>query len=382
MSLKEDKTFKEYTRQELYTLIWSKPISKVIQDYALTNSAFKKICRNYDIPLPKRGYWQKLKFDKVVFQTPLSLRKKVYENIKLPYRIEGEINLEKLSELNLLIREIRNDKSLPIEVPEKLSKPDKIIVRTRDYFKNKKKDSYPRITKVPDDGVFSISVSKALERRALIFANSLIKLFEKRGHKAVVITNHKYANYNGTKLIVNGEYYSIRIREIDKRVMEKHHKYDWMEARYYPTGKLVLKIDNFNTYEWKDGVNKKIEQKLPDILAYLELRSQREKKERIESNIRQQENERKRKIEIEINRRKNKELDTFRSLLNRSSRWQKSIYLKNYIEVLEKNAFEKGLLTDEIKKNFQWMKDKADWYDPLIEKDDELFKGIDRDSLM
>ena len=28
-----------------------------------------------------------------------------------------------------------------------------------------------------------------------------------------------------------------------------------------------------------------------------------------------------------------------------------------------------------------WAKEKADWYDPFIEKDDALLSGIDRDSL-
>ena len=33
------------------------------------------------------------------------------------------------------------------------------------------------------------------------------------------------------------------------------------------------------------------------------------------------------------------------------------------------------------KRLLDWAKEKADWYDPFIEKDDALLSGIDRDSL-
>lgn len=51
-----------------------------------------------------------------------------------------------------------------------------------------------------------------LTRRVLIFNDSLIKLLKKRGHVVKILTNQKYYDHNGTKLIIFGEYYYDRIR--------------------------------------------------------------------------------------------------------------------------------------------------------------------------
>ena len=52
--------------------------------------------------------------------------------------------------------------------------------------------------------------------------------------------------------------------------------------------------------------------------------------------------------------------------------------LRNYIKAVELNAVENNKMTLDLKR---WINEKADWYDPLIEKEDELFKNINRDTL-
>lgn len=369
------------TREQLYNLVWTKPVSKILVEYSITQTGFKNLCNENDVPLPHNGYWQKLRHNKKVVQTPLPVTDKSYTDINLPKRVVGEESLNSLSELNLLTRDIKNNKNLPIEVPQKLIKPDKIIRTTRDYFKRKKQAKHNDKVEFPKEGIFSIQVSDGLKRRSLIFANTLIKLFRKRGHDVKVFTNQEYYNHNGTKIIVFGEYFGIRIRESNLRVMEKHPKYDWKEAKYYPSGKLSLKIDNFHSYEWSDSKIKKLETKLPNILAYLELRAKRKKQKRIESEIWHREYERKKKIEEEFKERREKELNAFKAVISNSSRWQKAMDLRNYIKVVEKDAIENNKLNEELKTWLKWIKDKADWYDPLIEKEDELFKEVDRDTL-
>ena len=153
--------------------------------------------------------------------------------------------------------------------------------------------------------------------------------------------------------------------------MEQHPRYDWKEAKYYPSGTLTLKIDNFHRYEWRDAKKIKLEDKLPNILAYLEIRAKKKKEERIQREIRHNEFER---------QRRNKELEAFKEIINHSSRWQKAIDLRNYIKVVEENAIQNKTMNDELKNWLIWIKEKTDWYDPLIEKKDELFKNVDRNS--
>jgi hypothetical protein len=59
------------TRQELYDLVWSEPVYKVAERYGISGVAFAKKCRNFGIPLPERGYWNRLQAGKKVRKTPL-----------------------------------------------------------------------------------------------------------------------------------------------------------------------------------------------------------------------------------------------------------------------------------------------------------------------
>jgi len=54
------------TRQQLYELVWSEPVSKIAPRYNISGVGFAKLCRREDVPLPPRGYWAKLKFGKKV----------------------------------------------------------------------------------------------------------------------------------------------------------------------------------------------------------------------------------------------------------------------------------------------------------------------------
>ena len=49
-----------YKRDELYNQVWSEPMTKVASRYGVSDVALAKMCRQLDVPLPSRGYWQKL----------------------------------------------------------------------------------------------------------------------------------------------------------------------------------------------------------------------------------------------------------------------------------------------------------------------------------
>lgn len=365
----------KFSRKELYDLVWSKPVFQIIKEYSISNSTFKALCKDNYIPLPKNGHWQKIKHNKKVIVMPLPELDKEQGEICL------KEDLKPLSKLNELVRAIKNDESLPLKVPENFNKTDAIIVRTKRYYNAVAKTKYPREVDKPKEYVFTIQVSKSLEKRAYLFADTFIKLMKARGHDFINVTDSEYTSGNGDKLVVFGEYYNIRIREPDYRIMEDHPTYSWKEAKYYPTGKLMLKLDDLHDYAWTDTKNQLLEYKLPNILAYLELRAKREIKERIEREIWHKEYKRKQKIEEGLKAKREKELEAFKSVINHSSRWQKAMDLRNYIVAVENNAIENNRMDDDLKKWLLWVKDKADWYDPLIEKEDELFQNVDRDTI-
>ncbi len=65
-----------FTRKEFYDLIWSKPITHIAKDFALSDVAIHKICKKHDVPNPPLGWWAKKAHGKKVVQTPLPKLKK------------------------------------------------------------------------------------------------------------------------------------------------------------------------------------------------------------------------------------------------------------------------------------------------------------------
>jgi len=45
------------TRSEFYDLVWSKPMTHLAKEFALSDAALHKICKKHDIPKPPMGWW-------------------------------------------------------------------------------------------------------------------------------------------------------------------------------------------------------------------------------------------------------------------------------------------------------------------------------------
>ena len=59
------------TREELYSLVWAKPMTEVGQDFQISDRAMAKICARKQVPVPPRGYWAKKNAGKTVPKPPL-----------------------------------------------------------------------------------------------------------------------------------------------------------------------------------------------------------------------------------------------------------------------------------------------------------------------
>jgi len=48
-------------RAELFERVWSLPVAKLAEEWGITGTGLKKVCRRVQIPVPPRGYWAKMK---------------------------------------------------------------------------------------------------------------------------------------------------------------------------------------------------------------------------------------------------------------------------------------------------------------------------------
>jgi hypothetical protein len=49
------------TRRELYDLVWSESLLSLSKKYEISDVGLRKVCKRMNIPLPRLGYWQKLR---------------------------------------------------------------------------------------------------------------------------------------------------------------------------------------------------------------------------------------------------------------------------------------------------------------------------------
>lgn len=52
--------YTELAREDLYELVWSKPLTTIAAAFGVSSVAIKKVCRRQQVPTPPRGYWAKL----------------------------------------------------------------------------------------------------------------------------------------------------------------------------------------------------------------------------------------------------------------------------------------------------------------------------------
>jgi hypothetical protein len=54
------------SRDELYTLVWSKPVTEVGLLVGMSGNGLAKACRRHGVQVPPRGYWQRLEAGQVI----------------------------------------------------------------------------------------------------------------------------------------------------------------------------------------------------------------------------------------------------------------------------------------------------------------------------
>ena len=228
------------TREELYELVWTTPLTTLAKNYNISDNGLRKICIKLAIPLPKSGYWTKIKFNKPVKKIPLPKNSEVKQEIKLEIRDEN-VTIEEHFQTAFyrLKKEIENTPNLPLNVPDILTKPDPLIIAAQKDLRDKKpsRTLYSKIQETINTsiGIIDIDVSKDNVPRALRFMDTFIKLIKQRGYN--IVTN------DGSKVIINGESIKIRFRETLKRIKTKDpdSRYDWEYTELIPSGIYHLK---------------------------------------------------------------------------------------------------------------------------------------------
>lgn len=357
------------TGKELYELVWSNSLKSLSRKYNISDNGLRKICKKNNIPLPKIGYWQKLQYGKAIEEKIVPKNMSESNKIELQLRNENGItkNATESTPLSILEKEIIGNPNLKLHVPEKLMQPDKLISNTINYADAVKRYRYGHGTYPTGKDVLTIDVTESSLQRAYRIMDTLIKLLRARNHE-VAVGNKAY-------VIIEGEKISFRIRE-RRKVSEKKDDYG---RNYEATGVLVIiygKYD-YRPKEIKDD-KIKLEEKLAKVLALIELEGKNEHMETLEREEYWKKQKEKEQIRKDEQERKEKEIQSFKKLLNEAVRWDYSRILRAYLDDVEHKICEQGNPSQEQIDWLNWARQKADWFDPMVKKNDEFLEDIDR----
>ncbi len=353
------------TRKELYDLVWSNPVAALLRKFDIKNSELRKILKEMNIPTPEMGHWQRIQYGKPVEIQTLSDRFSGRDNITLTLR---DISSPYINSPQKRLKEsIINETKLQKKVRKKLFKPDPLISEARESLMMKRSihnsryvglnfDRYKGMAETKRNEL-RIRVSPVNVGRALYFFDAFIKLLRARKHDIIVKNDRTYAVFEEEKFEISLKERFFRTKSTDS----------WQSFEYHPSGIIVFKLESYPYKEWKDG-QRLIEDRLADILSWLELYAQKQKQERLYYEEQRKIQEEKERIEREIKARKEKEIRYFKKLVKEANQWQQAQIIRSYISYVESKALEFGVLSDELRNWIDWSKQKADWYDPVKKK--------------
>ncbi len=281
-----------FTRQELYDLVWSEPMIKLAARYKISGNGLAKACRKADIPVPERGYWNKVRAGRKVPKKPLPAAKAgtpgritISPPVPLPEPPPPPPSPPSITERI----DAERKAAKPLTVPATLSSPHRIVAA---WLEEDRREARAR----RHDPYFSrlhTAIDKTdLDKRRLRILSALFKAIESRGYKLSVDDR----NYRQSVAIESGDGtlgidIHERIRQVRRRITDEERadrrryfsvNQTWTQEKIL-TGELVLTIGG---KEWSDAAESPLETKLDDVLPYLEgafeelrLRRQREAEE-------------------------------------------------------------------------------------------------------
>ena len=125
----------------------------------------------------------------------------------------------------------------------------------------------------------------------------------------------------------------------------------------------------------------KLEHQLSKIISKLEIRAEEWRLEKIKWKRQNEIKEEKERIIREREKLIENELISFKQLLKMAKRSNEARFIREYLKDFENKAAASNQLNNELITWLNWAKNKADWYDPITSKDDELLGGINKDTL-
>jgi hypothetical protein len=400
-----DKFFTVKEREKLYNEIWEEPVSTVAKRYGISDTALRKRCNKLNIPLPPRGYWEKIKSGQRIKKPELSKVFGKYVKIVRKTIINYKYNAYELTDDKLLIlkdeelslltddsKQFIKEKCDNVIVKNQLRNPHQLIKNHQEEIVNRKQKEkelkerrllFSRfysedVTYKDFKASLPINVSDDKIKRVYRILGALFKTIEVlEGNISV----QPYIGKDAATINLGNHLYDFEVKEINSKAKTKANG-DSSKSIKEQVGTIVLMFTVSSCYgkelticlEYKDSESDPLENKLGNIIYSIFVSSNKlDILEELSSRkIDRRREEEKRKQHLE--ELKKREVQRISKLEGVVSNWDKAQKMRGFAESLYKKI---GGISDEVEKEkakeyIKWIRDKADWIDPLVSREDEL----------
>ncbi|EAQ96108.1 hypothetical protein [Congregibacter litoralis] len=366
------------TRQELYDMVWSRPITRVAKDFGISDVALGKQCKKYDIPKPPVGYWAKVSHGKKALKQRLPIGKRSADEIvylEAVERIQTSVYAEEASrEAEARREQIERLLKVPENLPSRCQPavvdmrralreltPDiHGFVRTGNLYVKKLefgKDSVNRVAKIVET---IASAAKALGQQ-LIWAEGrflwqigdepfelrIYELVDKQKHTPTATELKEQARREKWDQKIGREYSTTR---------KTYRTWD-----YLPSGRLALKLSDTNSRWGSPKIAKHwtepktgpaLEAKLVDVFIWLagaEV-SARECRLELEAEVARQQDEAQQQIARQETQNRALKLQAFlHELTDTHEQFKKTTSLLAFMRSSRPDSAETPPIIDELK---------------------------------
>ena len=243
------------SREELYRLVWSEPMTKVAKRFDVSGSYLARVCSMLNVPRPERGYWAKLASGKTTKRATLPLAR---PGDPLSWSKEGDVP------------PVNTPRTPPLRDAKKVPRiPRRVVhglIKGMVPF-------YEKTRPVGDDGYLKpykqlladIVTSPSGLQTALDFANDLYNAFESLGYCVVIAPSgdrlHRpvidereipdkrrerydhytrgWRPYRSTVVCCGSIYVGISIVEMSEDILFRYHNGKYIKESEFKSGRQV-----------------------------------------------------------------------------------------------------------------------------------------------
>ena len=366
------------TREGLYETVWTDPVSRLAEKYAISGVGLKKLCRRVDVPVPPVGYWQQKAFGRTPERpslppAPAACR----EPIALPLR-SPDLESPRPADVAALIGQ-EESAERRIQVAEQLRNPHPLVHRAGVVLKAAKADDSAIVRAPWAERCLDIAVAKENVPRCLRIVNALARAVETRGWSLKVGEGRD----QGTHVGVLGQSVQFEIVERTLRSERALTKKDEEDVRKYgrtwgpkwdfrPSGSLELRLNETAGHglrrAWKDAEGKPLEDQLDAVLVGIILVADAKRTAQAAAERRQREWQEAERTRLEAEARRREEAERLARIEAEAVAWSKSQRWRAYADAVERDAIDRDVSIKEGGEMYRWLawaRTHADRLDPI-----------------